>query len=57
MECHIEATGIERRKFALNGDDKRWMGRGFGLPGVYDPGMLLPLATLLRMRCTMMIRM
>src|SRR6266853_6489407 len=32
MECHIEATGIERRKFALNGDDMRWMGRGFLRP-------------------------
>ena len=29
MECHIEAAGIERRKFALNGDDRRWMGRRF----------------------------
>src|SRR6266478_2455886 len=29
MESHIEAAGIERRKSALNGDDRRWMGRRF----------------------------
>jgi hypothetical protein len=26
MECHTEATGIEWREFALNGDNTRWMG-------------------------------
>ena len=26
MECHIEATGIERREFALNGSVERWTG-------------------------------
>jgi hypothetical protein len=34
MECHIEAPGIERRKFALNGEDMRWMGQPSALASV-----------------------
>ncbi len=29
MKGHIEATGIEWREFALNGNDGRWMGARF----------------------------
>src|SRR5271167_1617746 len=65
-EDQTEATGSERREFALNGKDGRWMGRVFCRGAFFEvaqgcglaQGWMAPLllAMLLRIRCTKMMR-
>jgi hypothetical protein len=57
MKCHIEAPVVEQREFALNGNPEQWMEEVFlARLTFYGNPLELMLATLLRMRCTKMMR-